>query len=84
MVGVRALLSCFLGLRGLCRPCCFWVWAPQHLMPGLGSWDPSFLVPSTFSPQGYIIDVLVTTVTKAMLEGPCPGSPECNPVDKET
>lgn len=26
----------------------------------LGNWFPSFLVPSTFSPQGYIIDVLAT------------------------
>lgn len=50
----------------------------------LGNCFPSYLVPSTFSPQGYIIDVLVMTVTKAMLEGLCPGSPECNPVDKET
>lgn len=42
-----------------------------------------YLEPSTFSPQGYIVDVLVITVTKAMLERPCPGSPEYNPVDEE-
>lgn len=42
-----------------------------------------YLEPSTFSRHGYIVDVLVITVTKAMLERPCPGSPECNPVDEE-
>lgn len=44
---------------------------------------PLYLEPSTFSHHGYIVDVLVITVTKAMLERPCPGSPECNPVDEE-
>lgn len=49
----------------------------------LGNCFPLYLVPSTFSPQGYTADVLVTTVTKARLERPCPGSPECNPADEE-